>query len=96
MTELQARLLPRLVLDTVNCLQLAYDDIDQEYKTRARHAIVALHRADVTDIEAAISMLRKVAHHLRGIERSLEAAHRPFTARKVSRIRERVEHLTFD
>jgi hypothetical protein len=92
MNNLHSRTLPRLVLDTVHCLHVAYDDIDHERRTRTRDAINSLHSADVTDIESAISMLRNVAHHLREIETILQND-RPFTAGKVRGVRHRVELL---
>jgi hypothetical protein len=93
MRDFQSRTLARLVLDTTNCLQLAYADIGHERKVDARNAIMSLNTADVTDIESAISMLRAVGSHLRQIEKELSEADRPLIARNVRGVRQRVEHF---
>jgi hypothetical protein len=92
--QFQPRLLSRLVRDTVNCLQLAYADIDYQRKVDARNAVMRLNTTDVTDLETAISALRLIRRHLRVIETSLDAADLPLTAAKVRDVRQRVEHMT--
>ena len=42
MTEFHKRALPRLMLDTANCLQLAQGDLDNDLRTETRDSIVAL------------------------------------------------------
>ena len=92
--QVQSRLLSRLVRDTVDCLQLAYADIDYQRKVDARNAVMTLNTTDVTDLETAISTLRDIRRHLRVIEMNLNAADRPLTAAKVRDVRQRVEHMT--
>jgi hypothetical protein len=92
--QFQSRLLSRLVRDTVDCLQLAYADIDYQRKVDARNAVMTLNTTDVTDLETAISTLRVVRRHLRVIEMNLNAADRPLTAAKVRDVLQRVEHMT--
>ena len=94
MTEFHRRMLPRLMLDTSKCLQLAQGDLDADLRTQARDDISSLLQMDVTDIESAVAALRTVAHHLRKVEEQLDAAGRPFAMRKVRSVRERVEHAT--
>jgi len=94
MDQFQARALPRLMLDTVNCLQIAYADLDHDLRTETRHNVASLLQADVTDVETAIKALRTVAQQLREVEASLDAVGRPFAMRKVRSLRQRVEHPT--
>jgi hypothetical protein len=93
MRDFQSRALARLVLDTTNCLQLAYANVDNERKIDVRNTIMSLNTADVTDVECAISMLRVVGSHLRQFEKDLNAADRPLIANKVRGVRQRVEHF---
>jgi hypothetical protein len=92
MDSVQSRLITRLVLDTMSCFQLAYPDVDGDRKLALRSTIWSLQRADMTDVEGAITLLRDVAGHLRAVERTLEAKHMLLTANKVRSVRERVEH----
>jgi len=95
-SEFQKRLVPRLMLDAINCIEHAYEHIEPDRRIRVRHALMLLREADCTDIETAISMLRDIARHLRAIERTVRDNHRPFSAQKVRRVRERVEHIALD
>jgi hypothetical protein len=94
MTEFHKRALPRLMLDTANCLQLAQGDLDNDLRTETRDSIVALLRMDATDVDSAISALRTLAQHMRHVEEQLHAAGRPFAMRKVRSVRNRVENAT--
>ena len=94
MNEFHKRLLPRLMLDTANCLQLAQGDLDNDLRTETRDNIGYLLHMDATDVECAIGALRALAQHMRRVERQLDAAGRPFAMRKVRSVRERVEHAT--
>ena len=94
MTEFHKRALPRLMLDTANCLQLAQGDLDNDLRTETRDGIVALLRMDATDVDSAISALRTLAQHMRHVEEQLGAAGRPFAMRKVRSVRNRVENAT--
>ena len=94
MDHLQKRLIPRLVLDSVNCIELAYSDLDHDQRTDARYSIASLLQMDVTDTDSAVTALRTVARHLRDVEARLDNAGRPFAMRKVRSVRQRVEHAT--
>ena len=94
MREFQARALPRLMLDTANCLQMAYSDLDHDLRTETRDNIAFLLQMDLTDVESAVSALRSVADQMKAIESSLNAAGRPFAMRKVGGVRQRLEHAT--
>ena len=94
MSEFQKRLLPRLVLDTINCLQTVYGELDHDLRTETRENLASLLQMDVTDIESAIDVLLTVAQQLREVEARLDAAGRPFAMRKVRSVRQRVEHAT--
>ena len=94
MSEFQKRLLPRLVLDTISCLQTVYDDLDHDLRTETRENLASLLQMDVTDIESAIDVLLTVAQQLREVEVRLDAAGRPFAMRKVRSVRHRLEHAT--
>jgi hypothetical protein len=94
MDHLHARILPRLLQDTIHCLWLAHDQVDQGLKSETRRAIMSLRKADVTDTAMAMSILRDLSPHLVRVERTLEDLERPFTAKKVRGVRDRVEHLT--
>ena len=63
MSEFQKRLLPRLVLDTINCLQTVYGELDHDLRTETRENLASLLQMDVTDIESAIDVLLTVAQH---------------------------------
>ena len=93
MDSLRSRMLPRLVLDTINCLWLAHDCVPHTLKTDARKAITTLQNADVTDTDRAAFMLLELAEHLRQIESKLESMDRPFTAKKVRGVLRQVQHL---
>ena len=93
MDSLQSRILPRLVLDTINCLWLAHESVHHDLKSQTRQAITSLQQADVTDADRAAFMLLDLADHLRGIESKLESVDRPFTAKKVRGVLDRVQHL---
>ena len=92
--DLQARTLPRLITDLIQCLSMAQDQVDDALRNKARVAIMALRDADVTDLERTASIVRDTADHLAAIETNLEAIDRPFTARKVRAVRQRVRYLT--
>ena len=94
MDHLHLRILPRLVQDMIHCLWLAHDQVDHGLKSETRRAITSLRKADATDAATAMSMLRELSQHLALIERTLEDLERPFTARKVRGVRDRVQHLT--
>lgn len=94
MSEFQKRLLPRLVLDTINCLQTVYGELDHDLRTETRENLASLLQMDVTDIESAIDVLLTVAQQLREVEARLDAAGRPFAMGKVRSVRQRVEHVT--
>jgi hypothetical protein len=94
MVPFQARILPRLILDTISSLWVAHDSLHDEWRSQTKQAITALHRADLTDTEEAAFFLLDLAHHLRQIESRLEAVDRPFAARKLRRVLDRVAHLT--
>jgi hypothetical protein len=65
MSEFKRRLLPRLVLDTINCLQTVYGELDHDLRTETRENLASLLQMDVTDIESAIDVLLTVAQQLR-------------------------------
>jgi hypothetical protein len=94
MREFQARVLPRLMLESANCLQLAYSDLNHDLRTETRHNIAFLLQMDATDIESAVAALRSVAQQMRTIEVTLNEAGRTFAMRKVRAVRQRVEHAT--
>ena len=94
MDHLHARALPRLMLDTVHCLLVAHDHVDQVLRTETRHTITSLRNADMTDFERATSALRDATSHLRDMEASLKAADHPFAAKKIRDVRERVLFAT--
>ena len=94
MYDLQARVLPHLVLDTIHCLWMAHDQLNWRLKGEARDAIMSLRSADSTDRNRTVASLRFIRRHLVEIEAYLEARDRPFTARKVRRVLDRLEHLT--
>jgi hypothetical protein len=93
MDTLQSRLLPRLALDTISCLWSVHDDLNPVLKRQARQAITSLQNADMTDTDQAAFMLLDLAHHLRQIESKLNALDRPFTAKKIRGVLDRVQHL---
>jgi hypothetical protein len=72
---------------------MAYDDVEHDRRSRARRAVMLLHTADSTDVDRCIAMLQEMAAHLHEIERALRHENRPFSAQKVRRVRERVEHM---
>jgi hypothetical protein len=92
MREFQKRLLPRLVLDAINCLRTVYDDLDHELRTETRDNIASLLQMDMTHIESAVEALLTVAQQLREVEARLMVADRPFAMRKVRSVRQRLEH----
>ena len=94
MDHILTRILPRLVLDTVQCLLVAHDYVDEGLRSETRDAIKCLRKADMTDLEKAASVLRGVAPHLHDVETSLHDAHRSLTARKIGDVRRRVLTLT--
>ena len=94
MESLQTRILPRLVLDAISCLWIAHDHVDHDLKAETRRTILTLRKADVTDPARATSVLHDVSRHLRRIERNLEDLERPFTARKIRAVLDRMQHLT--
>ena len=94
MDHLLTRILPRLVLDTVQCLLVAHDYVDEGLRSETRDAIKCLRKADMTDIEKAASVLRGVAPHLHNVEASLHDANRSLTARKIGDVRRRVLTMT--
>jgi hypothetical protein len=94
MSEFQSRLLPRLVLDMINCLQTVYGDLDHDLRSETRENIASLLQMDVTDIERTTDVLLTVAQQLREVEARLENADRPFPMRKARNVRNRVEHAT--
>ena len=85
------RLLPRLMLDTATCVQLAYSDLDDKLKVETRNSIASLLQTDVTDLETAVTILKTVAQQMRQVEEQLGAARRPFAMRKVRSVRQRVD-----
>jgi hypothetical protein len=91
---LQSRILPRLVLDTISSLWIAHDSLHDEWRSQTKQAITVLHKADLTDMDEAAFFLLDLAHHLRQIESRLEALDRPFAARKLRGVLDRVGHLT--
>jgi hypothetical protein len=93
MDSLQSRILPRLVLDTINCLWIAHDCVNRDLKSQTRQAIRSLHNADMTDPERAAFMLLDLAHHLRQIECKLNALDRPFAAKRIRGVLDRVQYL---
>jgi hypothetical protein len=94
MDHLHARTLPRLMLDTVHCLLVAHDHVDQALRTQTRHTITSLWNADMTDFDRATSALRDATSHLRDVEASLNAADHPFAAKRIRDVRERVVFVT--
>jgi hypothetical protein len=94
MHSLRARTLPRLMVDAIHCLWVAHDHLDDDLRGRTRHTITSLRNADTTDPDRAGSVLLDATAHFKAVEKSLEAAERPYTADKVRRVRERVEHIT--
>ncbi len=96
MHDLQARTLPRLIVDAIHCLWLAHDQLANELRGPTRRTITALRNTDITDAERAGSALRSATPHLVAVERSLEALDRPYTAKKVRAVRQRVEHITLN
>jgi hypothetical protein len=62
-------------------------------KDQTRQAITSLHNADVTDADRAAFILLDLAHHLSQIESKLAAMDRPFTAKKIRGVLDRVEYL---
>jgi hypothetical protein len=91
--SLHSRILPMLVLDTINCLWVAHDSVQQNGQRQARQAIAFLQQADVTDANKAGFMLLELAHHLREIESRLESLDRPFVAKKVRGVLDRVHYV---
>lgn len=94
MHSLQTFTLPRLLLDTISCLWVAHDHVDPDLKRETRHTIMSLRQVDVTDTGTAASMLRDLTPHLMKIESKLHALNRPFTAKKVRGVVNRVKHVT--
>jgi hypothetical protein len=94
MDSLQSRILPRLVLDTINCLWLAHDSVHLNVQRQARQAIRFLQEADVTDPDRAVFVLLELEHHLREIEGRLEGLDRPFMSKKIRDVRNRAHHFT--
>jgi hypothetical protein len=93
MDALQSGILPRLVLDTINCLWIAHDSAHHNVQRQTRQAIAFLEKADVTDADRTAFMLLEIEHHLREIESRLETLDRPFIVKKIRGIRHRVCHL---
>ena len=52
-----------------------------------------IYAGNTTDTATTMSVLRELSPHLVRIERTLEDLERPFTARKVRGVRDRVQHL---
>jgi len=77
MSEFQKRLLPRLVLDTINCLQTVYGELDTDLRTETRENLASLLQMDVTDIESAIDVLLTVAQQLREVESAVRRCGTP-------------------
>ena len=96
MENLQSRLLPRLVLDTVSCLWVAHDHVQEDLKNETRSAIASLRNADLTNSDRAAGVMCAVADHLQMVETNLHALDRPFTAKRVRDVLNRVQHLTRD
>ena len=94
MEHLPARTLPRLMLDTVHCLVVAHDHVDDVLRSETRNTITSLRATDMTNIERATSALRGTASHLRDVEANLKARNRSLTARKIREVRERVLFMT--
>jgi hypothetical protein len=94
MGPLQSRILSRLVLDAISSLWVAHESLDGRWKSQTKQAITALQTADLTDTDHAAFFLLEVVHHLRQIESRLTALDRPFTAKKVRGVLDRVSHLT--
>jgi hypothetical protein len=94
MHDLQTRVLPRLMIDTIHCLWLAHDHLESDLRGATRHAITALRNTDMTDTERAGSALLNAATYLAAVEKSLAAADRPYTAKKLRDVRRRVECIT--
>ena len=94
MDHLDTRTLPRVMLDTVHCLLVAHDQVDQALRSQTRHTITSLRNADMTDFDRATSALRDATSHLRDVEASLNAADHPFAAKKIRHVRERVLYVT--
>ena len=93
MMELQARILPRLVLDAVSCLWLAHDEVQDELKHRTLNAITWLSQSDLTNTDCAVGLLRDAAIHLRTLESDLRARDRPLLASRIRTVVERVHHV---
>ena len=94
MNDLQTRTLPRLVMDAVHCLWVAHDHLPGGLRNEARLMIMALRNTDTTDLMQVASTLRDTADHLARVEGELEAMNRPWTAKKVHGVRDRVQHVT--
>ncbi len=94
MLDLKTRILPRLMVDAIHCLSVAEDQLDGALRHTARRAILSLRKTDTTDTARAASLLRATARDLAAIETCLLAAARPFTARRVRDVRQRVQRFT--
>jgi hypothetical protein len=70
MDDLQSRLLPRLVLDTVSCLWVAHDHVQEDLKNETRSAIAWLRNTDLTNSDRAAGVMCAVADHLRWLKRT--------------------------
>ena len=93
MHSLQARTLPRLMVDAIHCLWLAHDHLHDDLRGTTQHTIASLRNADTTDPERAGLVLLEATAHLAAVEDNLEAADRPFTAQKIRDVRRRVQYL---
>src|SRR5215211_7858485 len=95
MRQVQQRALPRLMLDAVSCIQLAYGDLDDDLRAEARHHIASLLHTDVTDVETAIAALRTVAQQLRAVRLRCEKC-KVFVSVWSTLHSSEVKHLTYN
>jgi hypothetical protein len=82
------------MLDTANCVQLAFSDLDEKLKIETRNSIASLLQTDVTDLESAVTILKTLAQQMRQVEEQLDTAGRPFAMLKVRSVRQRLQHAT--
>jgi len=94
MDHLQSRLIPRLVLDAISCLWVAHDHVHDDLKSETRSAIASLRKADLTNSDRSAGVMWTVADHLRVVEKDLHIRNRPFAARRVREVLDRVQYLT--